>query len=232
MKSFKDYISEAEITLTEKAVSKQQQKFMGMAHAIQKGEKVKGASPELKKVAKSMKKSDVTDFAKTKHKGLPKKVSESALDDNTPGSAFNHVLDRFKHEVKQFRLGNELDNDLYEALFDYYSDTGEMPYGIAKARTGDPFTWVSDRFANDIGLEEAVRPEDIPAVHRKQQGADFPVSMPQIQDKSDTLSDLQSLRARAGMPPSGTSLPPAATVGSDDSKPMGMLDRIRKLSGI
>ena len=60
--------------VAEKAVSQQQQKFMGMAHAIQKGEKVKGASPELKKVAKTMKKSDVKDFAATKHEGLPKKV--------------------------------------------------------------------------------------------------------------------------------------------------------------
>jgi hypothetical protein len=60
--------------VAEKAVSKQQQKFMGMAHAMQKGERIKGASPELKKVAKSMKKSDVEDFAATKHKGLPKKA--------------------------------------------------------------------------------------------------------------------------------------------------------------
>ena len=63
--------------IAEKAVSQQQQKFMGMAHAMQKGEKIKDASPELKKVAKSMKKSDVTDFAATKHEGLPKKVKEA-----------------------------------------------------------------------------------------------------------------------------------------------------------
>jgi len=49
---------------------------MGMAHAMQKGEHVKGASPELKKVAKTMKKSDVTDFAKTKRSDLPKKVKD------------------------------------------------------------------------------------------------------------------------------------------------------------
>lgn len=66
--------AEANEVVAEKAVSKQQQKFMGMAHAMQKGEKIKGASPELKKVAKTMKKSDVEDFAATKHKGLPKKV--------------------------------------------------------------------------------------------------------------------------------------------------------------
>ena len=60
--------------LEEKAVSQQQQKFMGMAHAMQKGEKIPGASSELKKVAKTMKKGDVKDFAKTKHSGLPKRV--------------------------------------------------------------------------------------------------------------------------------------------------------------
>ena len=63
--------------MAEKAVSKAQRKFMGMAHAIQKGEKIKGASPELKKVAKTMKPSDTHDFAVTKEKGLPKKVKKT-----------------------------------------------------------------------------------------------------------------------------------------------------------
>lgn len=66
----------AETVVAEKAKSRQQQKFFGMAHAMQKGEKIKGASPELKKVAKSMGKKDVRDFAQTKHKGLPTKVSK------------------------------------------------------------------------------------------------------------------------------------------------------------
>jgi hypothetical protein len=71
--------------IAEKAVSKQQQKFMGMAHAMQKGEKIPGASKELKKVAKTMKKKDVEDFAKTKHKGLPDKVKskKKEVDENS-----------------------------------------------------------------------------------------------------------------------------------------------------
>jgi len=73
-----------QMPVAEKAVSKQQQKFMGMAHAMQKGEKIKGASPELKKVAKTMKKGDVEDFAKTKHKGLPeKKKKEKEVEETT-----------------------------------------------------------------------------------------------------------------------------------------------------
>lgn len=65
-------VEKAEEELEEKAVSKKQQKFMGMVHAAQKGEKP--ASKEVAKVAKSMGKKDVTDFAATKHKGLPEKV--------------------------------------------------------------------------------------------------------------------------------------------------------------
>jgi hypothetical protein len=72
--------------IEEKAVSKSQQKFMGMVHAVQKGElpanKVGG---DVADAAKSMKPKDAEDFASTKHKGLPEKVkpkkavSEDAL---------------------------------------------------------------------------------------------------------------------------------------------------------
>ena len=68
--------------LDEKAVSKKQQKFMGMVHAAQKGEKA--ASPEVAKVAKGMKKKDAEDFASTKHKGLPEKVKAKKNEDSKP----------------------------------------------------------------------------------------------------------------------------------------------------
>jgi len=55
--------------VAEKAVSKKQQRFMGMVHAAQKGEKP--ASKAVSKVAKSMGKKDAEYFAKTNHKGLP-----------------------------------------------------------------------------------------------------------------------------------------------------------------
>ena len=62
--------------------SKAQQRFMGMVHALNKGEMdPSDASPEVKKVAKSMKKKDAKDFASTKHKKLPeKKVAKEAAD--------------------------------------------------------------------------------------------------------------------------------------------------------
>jgi len=56
------------------AVSKAQQRFMGMVHAAQKGEEP--ASPEVAKVAADMDKKSAKDFASTKHKGLPDKKEE------------------------------------------------------------------------------------------------------------------------------------------------------------
>jgi len=70
----KAVVAKKEQGLSEKAVSKAQQKFMGMVHAAQKGKKP--ASKAVADVAKSMKKSDAKDFAKTKHKGLPEKVKK------------------------------------------------------------------------------------------------------------------------------------------------------------
>ena len=65
-------------SIAEKAKSKAQQKFMGMVHATQKGEKA--PSKEVAKVAKDMPKKAAKDFAATKHKGLPNKVKEESTD--------------------------------------------------------------------------------------------------------------------------------------------------------
>jgi hypothetical protein len=137
------------LPLNEKAASKQQQKFMGMVHAMQKGEKVKGASKELKKAAKGMNKKDAKDFASTKHKDLPNKVTESVMLE--AGTALEHIINKFKHETKNFLSGSELDKDLYEALFDYYDANGEMPHSVAKAKEDqDPYQWVSQHLENEL----------------------------------------------------------------------------------
>ena len=62
------------------AVSRKQQRFFGIVRAIQKGE-MAPTTPETAKAAADMKKSDVKDFASTKHKKLPeKKVAKEAAD--------------------------------------------------------------------------------------------------------------------------------------------------------
>ena len=51
--------------------SKSQQRLFGMIHACQKYGKC--ASPEVSKVAGSIKPKDAEDFARTKHDGLPER---------------------------------------------------------------------------------------------------------------------------------------------------------------
>ena len=67
----------AESSLQEKAVSKQQQKIMGLALSVKKGDTPKSkVSKSVQKMAKEMSKKELEDFASTKHKGLPKTVDE------------------------------------------------------------------------------------------------------------------------------------------------------------
>ena len=63
--------------ISEKAVSKQQQKIMGLALSVKRGDTPKSkVSKQVQKMAKEMTKKELEDFASTKHKGLPKTVDE------------------------------------------------------------------------------------------------------------------------------------------------------------
>ena len=114
--------------------------------------------------------------AMRKAAGLP--VSESRILDEG-GETLGHIMDRFKHEVDQFEKGGDLDNDLYYALFDYYSDHGEIPYGVAKGRDGDPFEWVTDRLDQELGTGNhapRVSEADALATFEVMSGFDAPVA--------------------------------------------------------
>jgi hypothetical protein len=51
-------------------------------------------------------------------------------------------------DINRFRNGEGLTFDLFSALFDYYCKSNEMPYGVAKARTGDPYEWIDSQFTD------------------------------------------------------------------------------------
>jgi len=86
-----------------------------------------------------------------KYAGVP--IRENVLTDST-GSTLEHIKDTFRRDVKDFSQSGEMSDALYDALYDYYFD--DMPYGTKKARDGDPYEWISDRFAQDIGIEETL----------------------------------------------------------------------------
>ena len=88
------------------AVSKKQQRFFGIVRAIQKGE-MAPTTPETAKAAADMKKSDVKDFASTKHKKLPeKKVAKEAADFSQRDKILKRAKPLHKHLYKNLHKGD------------------------------------------------------------------------------------------------------------------------------
>ena len=58
------------------------------------------------------------------------------------------ILDKHNiTDLDQIDYGSEV----YEDLYNYFADSGEMPYGVMKARTGMPDEWIIDR-VDDLGV--------------------------------------------------------------------------------
>ena len=86
------------------AVSKAQQRFMGMVYATKKGD-MTNPSPEVAKAAASMKKSDAKDFASTKHKKLPeKKRVEEKIDYADSKQMKKYADEKKKHKEQDKRM--------------------------------------------------------------------------------------------------------------------------------
>jgi len=64
-------------------------------------------------------------------------------------------------EVKRILASNdvtdldqiEYGSEVYEDLYDYFCKSGEMPYGVMKAREGTPDEWIIDRLI-DLGFDK------------------------------------------------------------------------------
>lgn len=120
-----------ESTVTEKAKSTAQQKFMGMVYAAKKGEKP--ASAAVAKAAKGMSKSDAKDFAKTKHKGLPQHVKESVEMNESydirkhPIYTTQEAWDHYAKELAEQEMSQmEADMTMEQPLMDADSELDEI----------------------------------------------------------------------------------------------------------
>ena len=91
-----------EFQLDEKALSRAQQRFMGMVYSAKQGETP--ASPEVAKAAAGISKKEARKFAKTKHKGLPE-VKEQMVDEPQSTSP-DPTLDKKKEMMDRQKLAN------------------------------------------------------------------------------------------------------------------------------
>jgi hypothetical protein len=92
--------------------------------------------------------------------GKPKKKESIGSSEYSEVKA---ILD--KHGIKSSEE-IEIGTEAYEELFGYYMDSGEMPYGVMKARTGMPDEWIADRL-DDLGLGEQVDYKTVDRFHKK-----------------------------------------------------------------
>jgi len=61
------------------------------------------------------------------------------------------IIAKHQIDVDLFVNGSDLSEELYDDMYEYYAFTiNAMPYGTAKARDGDPYEWVTERFESDV----------------------------------------------------------------------------------
>ena len=81
-----------------------------------------------------------------------KAVEEGMMDDEVKA-----ILMKYPKELAKLKASQDLmdvyDTPLYQELFSYYADSGEMPYGTMKARDGDPVQFIQDEL-DDMGVFE------------------------------------------------------------------------------
>ena len=88
-------------------------------------------------------------------------VPEQEQTNEDEHSAVMDILAKHPAEYKALKDGESLYDqaNLFDALFQYFSATGDMPYGTQKARDGDPYEWIEDKL-DDLDLLENVAEEE------------------------------------------------------------------------
>ena len=72
------------------------------------------------------------------------------------GESLDTILNKYSEEFKSVMMGQSMlyDHDnFFDELYDWFVNSGEMPYGIAKAREGDPDQFIQDYLEQEYGHE-------------------------------------------------------------------------------
>ena len=83
--------------------------------------------------------------------GDPRGNNMSTTDMDESGNDIESIINNFQQDVEEFKAGGDMSDELFDALYQYYVSSGEMPYGIQKGREGDPMDWVAQQFEHEIG---------------------------------------------------------------------------------
>jgi hypothetical protein len=131
---------------------------------------------------------DVEEIGSSDVSGWVKQVEQSLAgmgESVTEGTnTLEGILSKFSADYAKFKAGGDIDanQDFFDALYEYYFD--EMPYGVKKARDGDPYEWITDRLDQESGISPVAEAEEDLATPGDQAAADQNIIM-QIRKASD-----------------------------------------------
>lgn len=109
------------------------------------------------------------------------------------------ILDQYADSFEEFKSGGDItdNNDFYEALIDFFSNTNELPYDVATS--GDPAEWISNKLNQIGGHQPMGESDDIEAaadqniIMQIRRAADYEIPVPmRLGDGSTIKIDSQT----------------------------------------
>ena len=85
--------------------------------------------------------------------GFDEMMGQFQESDGTQKGEVQSILAKHPKAAAALKQGADIMDfdDLYDDLYSYFADSGDMPYGTQKARDGDPYEWVQDTL-DELGL--------------------------------------------------------------------------------
>lgn len=181
--------------VSEKAVSQQQQKLMGLALAYKRGEvSADKISPEAKAMADKMSEKDLEDFAKTKHKGLPVTKEEAEQVDEISAKLARKAAAMSVAKGYEYGQGGDDDDEL-----DRLDKKSDKAMAHVKKRQGEKGVRKTNRLANKaiFGRSRAFATEETELEEKKMYVVRY--SGPDKKGDSSPMSkDAAEARAKRG----------------------------------
>ena len=92
--------------------------------------------------------------------GHLKRIKGSDVEEGMMDDEVKAILMKYPKELAKLKASEDLmdvyDTPLYQDLFAYFSNSGDMPYGTQKGRDGDPVQFIQDEL-DDMGVFESIK---------------------------------------------------------------------------
>ena len=113
------------------------------------------------------------------------------------GHSLDNILAKHRESFESVMMGQSMlyDHDtFFDELYEYFVNSGEMPYGIAKAREGDPDQWIQEYLEQEYGDDFATDDERAMDAQKAQMPASLGGT---LQDRSADVASTQLISQKS-----------------------------------